>query len=101
MQWLHYGTIVYATEALNVLQHSSAPSNDATASREWIAESFHGHMTTFIWSTSSPDLNLLDNCEGKIVEKHVDDHLHNTKETLKASTVRVMSNMNTDYLIRA
>ena len=84
-----------------VFQQDSAPSHKAQTTQEWMADNFHDHITPNIWPPSSPDLNPLDYYVWSIVEKEVNEHPHNTKESLKDSIVRVMSNMNTDHLILA
>ena len=46
-----------------------------------------GHITPNSWPPNSPDLNPLDYCVWSIIEKKVDKHPHNTKDSLKAAIV--------------
>ena len=57
-------------------------------------------MTLNIWIPNSPDLNPVDYYVRSVVEKEVNEHLHNTKDSLKAAIVQVMSDINKEQLIR-
>ena len=58
------------------------------------------HHSNF-WPSNSLDLNLLDFYVCSIVEKWVNEHPNNIKDSLKAPIVWVMSDMNKEQLVRA
>ena len=66
-----------------------------------MADNLYDYITPNIWPPNSPDLNPLDYYVWSVVEKKVNEHPHNTKDSLKAAIVRVMSDMNKEQLIRA
>ena len=66
-----------------------------------MTNNLYDHITPNIWPPNSPDLNPLDYYAWYVVEKEVNEHLHNTKDSLKAVIVRVMCDTNKKQLIRA
>ena len=66
-----------------------------------MAEYQYDHITPNIWPPASPDLNPLEDYVRNVFEKEVNEHPHNTKESLKAALVRVMSDMKKEQWIRA
>ena len=58
-------------------------------------------MITLPPNSSSPDLNPLDYYMWGVVDRDVNRYPHNTKDSLKASIVRVMDNIEEDRLIHA
>ena len=86
---------------LYVFQQDSAPSHKARLTQEWMAENFNDHVTPDTWPPNSPDLNPLDYYVWGVVEKEVNEHFHNTLDSLKATILRVMSNMSQDHLVKA
>ena len=64
-------------------------------------DNLYDHIALNIWPLNSPDLDPLDYFVWCIVEKEVNEHPHNTKDSLKAAIVRLMSGMNKEQLIRA
>ena len=55
-----------------------------------MADNLYGYIIPNIWSPNSPDLYLLDYYARSVVEKEVNEHPHNTKDSLKAAIVRVI-----------
>ena len=66
-----------------------------------MADNLYNHITPKIWPSNSPDLNPLDYYVWKVVEKELNKHSHDTKDSLKAVIARVISDMSKDRLIRA
>ena len=62
-----------------------------------MADNLYGHIIPNIWPSNSPDL---DYHVMSVVEKEVNEHTNNTKNTLKAAIVHVMSDMHKEQLIR-
>ena len=81
-----------------IFQQDSAPAHKAQRTQEWLADNFHDHITPNLWPPSSPDLNPLDYYVWGVVERDVNKHPHNTKDSLKASIVRVMQDIDEDHL---
>lgn len=86
---------------LYVFQQDSAPSHKARLTQEWMAENFHDHVTPDTWPPNSPDLNPLDYYVWGVIEKEVNEHFHNTLDSLKATILSVMSNMSHEHLVTA
>lgn len=84
-----------------IFQQDSAPAHKAQNTQEWLADHFYDHITPNLWPPNSPDLNPLDYYVWGVVERDVNKHPHNTKDSLKASIVRVMDNIDEDHLKRA
>jgi len=84
-------------------QQKTAPSHKAQIMQKWMTKNFHDHITPNIWPMSSLDFNPLDYYVWIVVERKVNEHPHNTKNSLKAAIVRIMSNMNKNliHLIQA
>ena len=61
----------------------------------------YDHINPNIWPAHSLDLNPLDYYMWSVVDKEVNEHPHNTKDSLKAAIVRVMSDIIKKQLIRA
>ena len=59
-----------------------------------MADNLYDHIVPNIWPPNSPDLNPLDYYVWSVVEKDVNEYGHDTKDSLKAAIVRVMSDMN-------
>ena len=59
-----------------------------------MADNLYDYITPNIWPPNSLDFNPLNYYVWSIVEKGVNKHLHNTKDSLKATIVWVMSDMN-------
>ena len=68
--------------------------------QKWMADNLSDPITPNIWPPKSPDLNPLDYYVQSVFEKEVNEHPHNTKDSLKAAIVRVMSGMNKEQLIK-
>ena len=66
-----------------------------------MVDNLYNQITPNIWLPNSPDYNPLDYYVWIVVEMEVNEHSHNTKDSLKAGIVRVMSDMNKEQLIRA
>jgi len=66
-----------------------------------MAKNFHDHIIPNIWPLFSSDLNPLDYYVWIIVEREVNKHFLNTKDSLKAAIVKIMSNINKIHLIQA
>ena len=65
-----------------------------------MVDNLYDHITPKTWPPKSPDLNPLDYYVWNVVEM-INEHPHNTKDSLKAAIVRVMPDMNKEPLIRA
>ena len=61
-----------------------------------MADNLYHHVTPSIWPPNSPDLNPLDYYVWSIVDKEVNKHPHNTKDSLKVAIVQVMSEIDKD-----
>ena len=83
------------------LRVSSELLHRLSTTQELMADNLYDHITPNIWPPNSPDLNLLDYYVLSIAEKEVNKHPHNIKDSPKAATVRVMSEIDKDQLIKA
>ena len=83
------------------LHVSSELLDRLSTTQEQMADNLCDNITPNIWLPNSPDLNPLDYYEWSIVEKEVNKHPHNTKDSVKAFIVWVMSEIDKDQLIRA
>ena len=66
-----------------------------------MAENLYDYIISKIWSPNFPDFNPLDYHVWSVIEKRVNEHSHNTKDSLKDAIVWVMSDMNKKHLFRA
>ena len=66
-----------------------------------MSDNLYENITHNIWPPNSPFLNWLDYYAWSLVEKEVTEHSHNTKDSLKAAIVRVMSDINKEQVIFA
>ena len=66
-----------------------------------MADNLYDYITPNIWPPNSPVLNPLEYYVWSVVEKEVNEYLHNTKDSLKAAIVWVMSDMYKDQLTSA
>ena len=69
--------------------------------QEWMADNLYDHTSLNIWPPNFPDLNPLDYYVWSVVGKEVNEHLHNTKDSLKDVIVPLMSDLNKKQLITA
>ena len=65
-----------------------------------MADNLYDHTTLNIWSPNSQDLNLLDYYVKSNVEKEVNKHSQNTKDSIKTAIAQVISDRNKEQLIR-
>ena len=65
-----------------------------------MGDNLYDEITTNIWPPNSPVLNPLDYYVWSVVGKEVNEYSNNTKDSLKAVIVRVISYINKEQLIR-
>ena len=64
-------------------------------------KNFHDHVTSDIWPSTFPDLTPIDYCLWVVLEKYINKQFYSIIDSLKATIVRVMPNMNQHHLIKA
>ena len=65
-----------------------------------MADNLYHYIASNIWPPNSPDLNPMDYYVWSVFEKYVNEHPLNTKDSLKALIVRVISYIDKEQLIR-
>ena len=65
-----------------------------------MADNLYDHITPNTWPPNSLDRKPFDYYVWNVVKKGVNEYPHNSKDSLKAAIIRIMSDMNKEQLIR-
>ena len=66
-----------------------------------MADNLYDHITPKIWCPISPDLNPQDYSVRSVVEIGFNEYPYNTKDSLKATMIQIISDVNKEQIIRA
>ncbi|KOC62582.1 hypothetical protein WH47_04243 [Habropoda laboriosa] len=83
-----------------VFQQNSAPPHKARKTQAWLYRNLCHHWSPDLWPPSSPDYNPLDYYMWGVVEAKVNANPHNAKDSLRASIMEVMRNMDKEEVKR-
>ena len=76
-----------------VWQQDSAPTQKSKETQAWLQKECYDYVPFSHWTSSSPDLNLLDNFVWSYVENITNMTSHNTKASLIAAIHRVFAEL--------
>ena len=84
-----------------IFQQDGAPARTSSLVQNWMSANMPMFWSKEFWPPNSPDYNPLDYYVWGVLERESNKTHHNSVDSLKASIIEAMANMDKAHLIKA